>query len=177
MRELLWTSSKEDILNKVTMLNNMKGVCGIPKLIEHWLVKITPGEVDKMEKYHYTTMESIEGTFHTHVQLVLKPHAQPLHMFHMKAELVSMIWDIIIIQKTVVEERGILHQNCSLNNTMIEDDGNGSHGTLINWEFAACILQSNHYPISGTGRVPFMSQKLLHQLSDAIPVVFAQKKT
>lgn len=53
-------------------------------------------------------------------------------------------------QKIAVEERGILHRDCSLNNSIIEDDGNGSHGTMIDWEFAVRILQSNHYPISGT---------------------------
>ncbi|KAG2129255.1 uncharacterized protein EDB93DRAFT_1256318 [Suillus bovinus] len=156
---------KEDMLNEVIMLNEMKGVCGIPKLVEHWLVKIAPREVDETEKYRYKTLESIEGTFCTHIQLVLKPHAQPLHMFCTKAELVSAIRDIITIQKIAVKERGILHQDCSLNNSMIEDNGNGSHGTMIDWEFAVHILQSNYYLIGGMGTVPFMSWKLLHQLS------------
>lgn len=82
------------------MLNNMKGVCGIPELIEHWLIEIAPGEVNETEKYRYTTMESIAGTFRTHVWLVLKPCVQPLHMFCTKAELVSAIWDIIISKYT-----------------------------------------------------------------------------
>ncbi|KAG2115108.1 uncharacterized protein F5147DRAFT_649527 [Suillus discolor] len=160
--------SKEDMLNKVIMLNNMKGVYGIPELIEYWLIEIAPGEVDETEKYRYTIMESTEGTFHTHVRLVLKPHMRPLQMFCTKAELVSVIWDIVVIPKTAVEH---------LNNTMIEDNSNGSHGTLIDWEFAMHILQGNRYPIGGTGTVPFMSQKLLHQLLDAIPAVSVQKKT
>ncbi|KAG0692987.1 hypothetical protein DFH29DRAFT_816849 [Suillus ampliporus] len=92
--------SKEDVLNEVIMLNNMKGVRGIPELIEHWLVEIAPGEVDKTEKYRYTTMESIEGTFRTHIQLVLKPRARPLHMFRTKAELVSAIRDIVASKYT-----------------------------------------------------------------------------
>ncbi|KAG1817265.1 uncharacterized protein BJ212DRAFT_1480495 [Suillus subaureus] len=141
--------SKEDMLNEVTMLNEMKGVHGVPELVEHWLIEIASGE----------------------------PHARPLHMFCTKAELVSVIWDIVAIQKIVVKERGILHRDCSLNNSMIEDNSNGSHGTLIDWEFAMHILQSNRYPISGTGTVPFMSWKLLHQLSDVIPLVSVQKKT
>ncbi|KAG1819135.1 uncharacterized protein BJ212DRAFT_1479245 [Suillus subaureus] len=144
--------SKEDMLNEVTMLNEMKGVRGIPELVEHWLIEIASGEVDETEKYCYKTLESIE-------------------------ELVSVIWDIITIQKIAVKEQGILHRDCSLNNSMIKDDGNGSHGTLIDWEFAVRILQSNCYPISGMGTVLFMSRKLLHQLSDVIPLVSVQKKT
>ncbi|KAG1823933.1 uncharacterized protein BJ212DRAFT_1476786 [Suillus subaureus] len=46
-------------------------------------------------------------------------------MFQTKAELLGAIQDIIKIQMIAVEEQGILHHNCSLNNSMIEDDGNG----------------------------------------------------
>ncbi|KAG2119810.1 uncharacterized protein F5147DRAFT_523616, partial [Suillus discolor] len=86
----------------------------------------------------------------THVHLVLKPRAQPLHMFRTKAELLGAIRDIIKIQKIAVEEKGILHRNCSLNNSMIEDDGEGPHGTLIDWEFAVYIDQGQKYARGGT---------------------------
>ncbi|KAG0707630.1 hypothetical protein DFH29DRAFT_782778, partial [Suillus ampliporus] len=73
---------------------------------------------------------------HTHVRLVLKPCACPLHMFQTLKELVRALRDIVIIQKTVVEERKILHRDCSLNNAMILDDIDMSKGFLIDWEFA-----------------------------------------
>jgi len=33
---------------------------------------------------------------------------------------------------------------------MIGDDGNGSHGMLIDWEFAVDINRNNYYTIGGT---------------------------
>ncbi|KAG1747487.1 hypothetical protein EDD22DRAFT_851084 [Suillus occidentalis] len=66
-------------------------------------------------------------------------------MLQMKAELLATIWDIIKIQQIEVEEKGILHYDCSLNNSMIEDDGNGSCGTLIDWEFSVFITQGQKY--------------------------------
>ncbi|KAG1719322.1 hypothetical protein EDB19DRAFT_1973389 [Suillus lakei] len=74
-----------------------------------------------------------------HVRLVLKPRARPLHVFQTKLELVSALRDIVIVQRTAVEDRGVLHRDCSLNNTMIEDDGDGTNGLLIDWEFAVHI--------------------------------------
>ncbi|KAG1859369.1 hypothetical protein DFJ58DRAFT_607764, partial [Suillus subalutaceus] len=74
-----------------------------------------------------------------HLHLVLKPHVRPLHAFQTKLELVGALRDIAKIQQTAVEECEILHRDCSLNNTMICDDGNGGRGTLIDWEFAVHI--------------------------------------
>jgi len=54
------------------------------------------------------------------------------------------------VQRTAVEEREILHRDGSLNNTMIGDDGNGSHGMLIDWEFAVDINGDDKYTIGGT---------------------------
>ncbi|KAG2079492.1 uncharacterized protein F5147DRAFT_552338, partial [Suillus discolor] len=73
---------------------------------------------------------------HTHVRLVLKPCGRPLHMFRMLKEFVRALRDIVEIQQAVVEECQILHRDCSLNNTMILDEPEGSEGFLIDWEFA-----------------------------------------
>ena len=77
------------------MLEEMRGVRGIPDLIEHWLVEIAPGMVDKTAKYRYGFPDSTIGTFRTHIRLVLKPHAQPLHEFRTKVELVGAMQDIV----------------------------------------------------------------------------------
>ncbi|KAG1842842.1 hypothetical protein F4604DRAFT_1938561 [Suillus subluteus] len=125
-----WVLGDKDVaLNEVAMLQVMQGVRGVPQLIEYWLVETKPQEVDEMMSYCGKIWKSIQ-------------------------ELVSAIRDIVRIQQIAVEEHGILHRDCSLNNAMIEDDGNGSHGTLINWEFA--------------GTLPFMSRLLLFQLSEAV---------
>jgi hypothetical protein len=33
---------------------------------------------------------------------------------------------------------------------MIEDDGDGSHGMLIDWEFAVDIVEGEQYVVGGT---------------------------
>ncbi|KAG1836837.1 hypothetical protein DFJ58DRAFT_734721 [Suillus subalutaceus] len=86
-------------------------------------------------------------------------------MFRTLKEFVRALRDIVIIQRTAVEERGILHRDCSLNNAMILDDLDLSKGFLIDWEFAVRIAADNKYPIGGTGTVPFMSRMLLSQVS------------
>ncbi|KAG1887912.1 uncharacterized protein F5891DRAFT_1199481 [Suillus fuscotomentosus] len=146
-----WVLGDKNVaLNEVTMLQAMQGVRGVPQLIEHWLVEIGPQEVDETMSYCGKIWQSIKGTSRTHVQLI------------------SAIRDIVKIQQIAVEERGILHRDCSLNNSMIEDDGHGSHGTLIDWEFTVRILTGQKYAIRGTGTAPFMSRSLLFQLSEAV---------
>ncbi|KAG0695457.1 hypothetical protein DFH29DRAFT_1005434 [Suillus ampliporus] len=70
--------------------------------------------------------------------------------------------------KIAVEDHRILHHDCSLNNAMIEDDGDGTHGLLIDWEFAVHIDPGQKCAIGGTGTLPFMSHSLLWQLSEAV---------
>ncbi|KAG2130741.1 hypothetical protein DEU56DRAFT_954656 [Suillus clintonianus] len=92
------------------------------------------------------------------------PAREPLHKFRTKLELLTSIRDIVQIQKEAVEQRKVLHRDCSLNNSMIEDDGNGSQGMLIDWEFAVKIAKNETYTVGGTGTLPFMSRALLFQL-------------
>ncbi|KAG2061018.1 hypothetical protein BDR06DRAFT_966820 [Suillus hirtellus] len=139
-----WVLGNKNVaLNEVTMLQAMQGVRSVPQLIKHWLVEIGPQEVDEMMSYHGKIWQSIK-------------------------ELISAIRDIVKIQQIAVEEHGILHQDCSLNNSMIEDGDNGSHGTLIDWEFAVHILTGQKYDIVEMGMAPFMSCSLLFQLSEAV---------
>ncbi|KAG1792881.1 uncharacterized protein HD556DRAFT_1479992 [Suillus plorans] len=57
--------------------------------------------------------------------------ARPLYEFHSRAEFLTPILDIIKIQKQAVEQNRVLHCDCSLNNAMIEDNGDGTHWMLI----------------------------------------------
>jgi len=47
-------------------------------------------------------------------------------------------------------KRGILHRDCSLNNSMIEDFDDGSRGLLLDWEFAVKITKQGEYDLGGT---------------------------
>lgn len=54
------------------------------------------------------------------------------------------------VQKQAVEQRGVLHRDCSINNTMIEDTPNGPRGFFLDWEFAVQINMQHTYEIGGT---------------------------
>lgn len=155
------TGDKDVILNEVNMLEALKGVPGIPQLVEYWLVEMAPDEVDDTQMYRQKIYSSTAGMYRTHVRLVLKPRARPLHEFRSRKELVKAIRDIVLIQKCAVEKYKILHRDCSLNNAMIEDIDGGSRGALIDWEFAACITSDDLYTAGGTGTIPFMSIDVL----------------
>ncbi|KAG2106248.1 uncharacterized protein F5147DRAFT_653992 [Suillus discolor] len=175
-----WVQGKEDqvILNEIEMLKHMSGIPGVPELVDWWVVEKLNGEPDVTSKYRKQPQcPSIAGTSHSHVRLVLTPCACPLHMFRTLKEFVKALRDIIIIQCTAVEERKVLHCDCSLNNAMIVDLlGGGSRGFLIDWEFAVRINPDLKYAIGGTGTIPFMSHGLLAQLSDAQQAALGGKK-
>ena len=179
-----WVLSKQDdiILNEIEMLKLMQGVPGIPKLVDYWLATTSEGEVDNTQSYRKRECQSTRDTSRTHVRLVLKLCARPLHMFRTLKELVSALRDIVIskclvelcksielmflllVQKVAVEERKILHCDCSLNNAMILDDLDISKGFLIDWEFAVRITADNKYPIGGTVStfLSYRVQTLIH---------------
>ncbi|KAI6154776.1 hypothetical protein BKA82DRAFT_4010539 [Pisolithus tinctorius] len=47
-------------------------------------------------------------------------------------------------------KRGVLHRDCSINNTMIEDFANGSCSFLLDWEFAVRVMLQGEYDLGGT---------------------------
>ena len=47
-------------------------------------------------------------------------------------------------------EENILHQDCSLNNVMIEDFKGGSHGLLLDWEFGVEVNEQHSHNVGGT---------------------------
>ncbi|KAG2126070.1 hypothetical protein DEU56DRAFT_916219 [Suillus clintonianus] len=117
--------SESEVLNEICMMKKMDGLRGVPHLVEYWLVEMEPGEVDETVKYRQKITRSLQGTSHTHVRMVLKPRARPLYQFRSRLEFLTAIRDILKVQKFAVEQRHILHRDCSLNNAMIGDDDGG----------------------------------------------------
>ncbi|KAG1885293.1 uncharacterized protein F5891DRAFT_989795 [Suillus fuscotomentosus] len=147
-----WVKGNSDaILNEVKMLEEVKGVAGVPRLVGYWLVQAEEGHPDETQRYRNKIENSTVGAYRTHIRLVLKPRARPLYMFRSKKELLRVLRDIVLIQQCAVETHQILHRDCSLNNIMIEDCEGGSRGSLIDWEFASRITSDNTYPTGGTG--------------------------
>ncbi|KAG2029637.1 hypothetical protein BDR03DRAFT_1018129 [Suillus americanus] len=77
-----WVKDNRDaILNEVKMLEEMKGVVGVPKLVKYWLVEVEEGQPNETQRYRNKIENSTVGVYRTHVHLVLKPQARPLYMF------------------------------------------------------------------------------------------------
>ncbi|KAI6144476.1 hypothetical protein BKA82DRAFT_30608 [Pisolithus tinctorius] len=149
------------------MMKLVQDIDGVPKLQHYWVVEVKLGIVDKTERYRDEKWRLCMKSRRTHMRLAMKPCARPMVMFKTKKELVSCIRDILQIQQQALE-RGVLHRDCSINNTMIEDFANGSHGFLLDWEFAVQVTLQGEYDLGGTGTVPFLSVNILCQLKEAI---------
>ena len=105
----------------------------------------------------------------THVQLAMTPCMRPLTMFKSKKELVQSVRDILGNKYTytmyyvlieppgaVIDKAfkwGVLHRDCSIFNTMIEDLPNGSRRFLLDWEFTVEITVWGEYGVGGTVRL------------------------
>ncbi|KAG2744239.1 hypothetical protein P692DRAFT_201722157, partial [Suillus brevipes Sb2] len=87
---------KSVVLNEVEMLKALKDIPGVPQYVEHCLVEVEPGKVDDTQMYCQKIYNSTQGIYCTHVRLVLKPRARPLHEFRTRKELVKALRDIVL---------------------------------------------------------------------------------
>jgi hypothetical protein len=87
---------KSVVLNEVEMLKALKDIPGVPQYVEHCLVEVEPGKVDDTQMYRQKIYNSTQGIYRTHVRLVLKPRARPLHEFRTRKELVKALRDIVL---------------------------------------------------------------------------------
>lgn len=92
-----WVKGNKDaVLNEVKMLEEMQGVSGVPELVEYCLVEVEKGQPDETQNYRQIIHSSTVNMSRTHVRLVLKPQARPLHMFRSRKEFVKIIRDIVL---------------------------------------------------------------------------------
>ncbi|KAI6002562.1 hypothetical protein F5J12DRAFT_783738 [Pisolithus orientalis] len=163
-------SEQRTALHKVNMMKLVQDIDRVPKLQHYWVIEVEPGIVNETEWYCDEKWRSCMKSWRTHVRLAMKPCARPIVMFKTKKELISCIQDILQIQQQALE-RGVLHQDCRIINTMIKDFTNGSHGFLLDWEFAVWVTLQGEYDLGSTyakGKVPFLSVNILCQLKEAI---------
>ena len=157
-----------DPLHEANMLMRVQGIEGVPSFVDCWQVEVVDDVVEKTERYREERFRSKMKSIHTHIRLVTTPRVHPLTRFTLRKELVIAIWGILrskynsfiltccnqtntfIVQKQAVEEKHVLHCDCSINNGMIEDGPDGPTGSLIDWEHAVQITKSNEYDVGGT---------------------------
>ncbi|OAX35835.1 hypothetical protein K503DRAFT_660133, partial [Rhizopogon vinicolor AM-OR11-026] len=92
---VLGSVDDSEVLNEVTMMEKMKGVPGVPELVEYCQVILSSGDIDNTRMYRYKERESTEGTWRTHVRLVMKPRGRRLEEFRTKREFVQALRDIV----------------------------------------------------------------------------------
>ncbi|KAI5999845.1 hypothetical protein F5J12DRAFT_784609 [Pisolithus orientalis] len=113
-------------LHKVNMMKLVQDIDGVPKLQHYWVIKVKLGIVDKTEQYHDEKWQSCMKSQRTHVQLAMKPFQQQ------------------------ALKSGVLHRDCSINNTMIKDFANGLCSFLLDWEFAVWVTLQGEYDLGST---------------------------
>ncbi|KAG2336313.1 hypothetical protein BDR05DRAFT_896897 [Suillus weaverae] len=101
---VLGNVNDDDVLNEIVMMEKMKGVPGVPELVEYCRVVLSSGEVDNTRNYRYKEFPSLAGTWRTHVRLVMKPRGRRLQQFRTKKELVRALRDIAISKCLLVDE-------------------------------------------------------------------------
>ena len=149
------------------MMKLVQGIEGVPTLVDFWIVEVVPGVVDTTQCYREEKWWPNMKLTRTHVRIVMEPCTRPLTMFRTKRSCFMYMqyfmeyimsdseWEHLylgasIVQQITVEERRVLHRDCSINNTMIKDTEGGARGFFLDWEFAVQINNRNEYEIGGT---------------------------
>jgi len=74
----------------------VEGICGVPELVDSWMVEICPGIVDVTSRYRSEECQASMKVIRTHIHTVMSLCGRPLTKFRTKRELVQCIRDIII---------------------------------------------------------------------------------
>uniref|UniRef100_A0A0W0F2R1 Fungal-type protein kinase domain-containing protein n=1 Tax=Moniliophthora roreri TaxID=221103 RepID=A0A0W0F2R1_MONRR len=131
------------------------GVKGIPDVLAH-------GDAPGRWQETVTHKES-NGTaplrVHRHYFIVFKQVGRNLWDFKTTLELVKAIRDAVQAHKDALEKAKILHQDISVGNILITDEG----GMLIDWDFSKHENDQRPRAPVRTGTWQFMSAKLLYK--------------
>ena len=98
----------ENPLQEAKMMKWMKGVRGVPKLIDSWTVKILPGVVNVTSRYHSEESHIHMKSIQTHVRTATSPRGCLLSKFRSKCELVQCVRDILISKNALLFTRSLV---------------------------------------------------------------------
>ena len=91
----------ENPQQEAVMMTHMKGIRGIPQLVDSWVVEIRPGVADVTSRYRSEERRVSMKAIRTHVRKVMSPRGRPLIKFRTKRELVQCIRDILVGEYTL----------------------------------------------------------------------------
>ena len=98
----------ENPLQEAKMMKRMRGVRGVPKLIDSWTVKILPGVVDVTSRYRSEESHIHMKSIRTHVRTATSPRGRLLSNFRTKRELVQCLRDILISKNSLSLARSVV---------------------------------------------------------------------
>ena len=98
----------ENPLQEAKMMKRMRGVRGVPKLIDSWTVKILPGVVDVTSRYRSEESHIHMKSIRTHVWTATSPRGRLLSNFRTKRELVQCLRDILISKNSLSLARSVV---------------------------------------------------------------------
>ncbi|KAI5984929.1 hypothetical protein F5J12DRAFT_787488 [Pisolithus orientalis] len=123
-------SEQRTALHEVNMMKLVQDINRVPKLQHYWVIEVELGIVNKTEQYRDEKWQLCMKSQRT--LFILVKFSSVSYTGHKQAL-----------------KRGVLHQDCSINNTMIEDFTNGSHNFLLDWEFAVQVTLQGEYDLGG----------------------------
>ena len=85
----------ENPQQEAIMMVRVEGVCGVPELVDSWMVEIHPGVVDVTSQYCSEECQASMKAIRTHVCTVMSPHGHPVTKFRTKHELVQCMRDVL----------------------------------------------------------------------------------
>ena len=111
----------ENPLQEARMMKQLKGIRGVPNLVDSWVVEVRPGVVDVTSRYRPEEARIHMKSVRTHARAVISPRGRQLSKFRTKRELVQCLRDILT-------SKYIFSLARSLANMKISPEGSSSKG-------------------------------------------------
>jgi len=98
----------ENPLQESRIMKWVNGICGVPNLVDSWMVEVCPGVIDVTSQYHSEESHVYMKSIQMHVWTVISLHGHHLSRFRTKHELVQCIRDILVSKYILSLTRSLL---------------------------------------------------------------------
>ena len=104
----------ENPLQEARMMKQLKGIRGVPNLVDSWVVEVRPGVVDVTSRYRPEEARIHMKSVRTHARAVISPRGRQLSKFRTKRELVQCLRDILTSKYIFSLARSLANMKISL---------------------------------------------------------------
>ncbi|KAG1905436.1 uncharacterized protein F5891DRAFT_1183383 [Suillus fuscotomentosus] len=161
--------TEEKGMHKTTILEMVKGIPNVVKLIDHWDVYYE-GEPDCTacicSQYDMDHQDDLMFRDRFHCCILLSPCGEPLSKFSSRRELLTAFHAFVVAHHMMIEKQ-VLHGDLSPNNFVVHD----GIGYFIDFDHALILAEgmTSTY-LHGTGTMPYISIRILQAMLDLAPL-------